>query len=100
MSAEVNLEKDLQDIIDNKGRAHQSKALTFGSIIYLSESEEPTNYIYSDGIIDRNISIKDFKNKNKKYFQKCLFQIYPPFVNTYKKDAVKENDKQKKIARG
>jgi len=45
------------------------------------------NYIFSDGIIDKTLEIKDFNFKeNKKQFEKCLFQIYPPFINTYKKE--------------
>ena len=38
-------------------------------MIYISESDSMTSYIYSDGIIDKTLEIKNFSlNENKKSF--------------------------------
>ena len=67
----------------------ESMPLTFGSIIFLGESESTEQYIYSDGIIDKSMQIRNFMlPHNQKNFKKCLFMVFPPFINTYKKETM------------
>ena len=40
--------------------------------------------IFSDGLIKTRIYLKDTSKKSQIY--RCLYQIYPSFINTYKKE--------------
>lgn len=63
--------------------------LTFGSIISLSSIDSSDSFIHVDGFIKDKVLVKRFDTTDSKLmYSKCLFQIYPTFINTYKKEAL------------
>lgn len=63
--------------------------LTFGSIISLSPIENPDSFIFVNGFIKDKVLVKKFDYTDPKLmYSQCLFQIYPSFTNTYKKEAI------------
>lgn len=62
--------------------------LTFGSIISFSPTDSQDTFIHVDGFVKDKVLIKRFDHFDSKLnYSKCLFQIYPAFINTYKKEA-------------
>lgn len=67
--------------------------LTFGATISLSPPDSPDSFIYVDGFVKDKIMIKNLDHVDSKaIYSKSLFQIYPSFINTYKKEALNLRD--------
>jgi len=73
---------------------NQPRPITYGAIISISHPNDSNFMIFSDGLIKSRVYLKNLhQNIDKKSsFYRSLFQIYPSFINTYKKDAL--NTKQ------
>jgi len=74
--------------------------LTFGAIVSFSSIDSLDSFIHVDGFVKDKVLLKSFDTADPKLmYSKCLFQIYPTFINTYKKDALnmkESGDLQKK----
>ena len=65
-----------------------NQMLTYGDIISLGLPDDPNLFIFTDGFIKNRIYLKNFKDDHLKgNYSRCLFQIYPQFANTFKKQA-------------
>lgn len=76
------------------------KTLGIGAIISLSSIQNTGSFVYTDGFIKDKIMLRDFGIPDpKNFFYKCLFQVYPSFSNTYKKEAqlLLDNNKEPDI---
>src|SRR5689334_42110 len=69
---------------------HKHLPLTFGAIVSFSSLDSPDSFIHVDGFVKDKVLLKSFDTADPKIlYSKCLFQIYPTFINTYKKDSLK-----------
>lgn len=74
----------------------KSKVLEIGSFVSFSSVQNPESFIYTDGFVKDRITLRNFARPDaKNVFSKCLFQIYPFFTNTHKKEAQNLLDESK-----
>ena len=86
------MEKILKEI-DIK---EESVSLKYGAIISLKHLYNG-QYIYVEGFINTLPHLLDCeKMEETKNFNKCLFQIFPSFINTFKTEST-EFDKKMKL---
>jgi hypothetical protein len=62
--------------------------LTYGCYVLLTLLNDRTTYMYCDGFIRKQAIAKKIREPSAQHnVQKALFQIYPTFMNTFKKEA-------------
>lgn len=59
--------------------------LKYGSVIYLKASDDDNSVVFSDGFVKNGLVVRNLEyDRTKIDFQRCLFEIWPSFNNTYK----------------
>jgi len=64
--------------------------ISYGDVVSINLSSDENRIIFSDGIIKTQVCLEDFSNyiSKESLTFRCLFKIYPSFINTYKKEAL------------
>ncbi len=64
--------------------------LTFGAIISLSPTNEEHSFVVVNGFVKEQFLVKRLEHggDSKVNYSQCLFQIYPAFINTHKRQAL------------
>ena len=67
------MNEEIEDVIsfDNTG---EIQTLVFGSLISLSHSLQPNHFIFTDGLIQTSVQLKEFMHSGtQEVFRRCLF---------------------------
>lgn len=74
------------------------QTLCFGDLVVFQNPDDPQAFIFGDGFLKSSVKMKSFSGEtNNTDFKSCIFQIYPNFLNTTKKQAVNFGEELKKF---
>jgi len=64
--------------------------ISYGDVVSINLSTDENRIIFSDGIIRTQVYLEDLSQyiSKESLSYRCLFKIYPSFINTYKKEAL------------
>ena len=67
---------------------NESEMIFYGDKIFLGDPLDNNSFFFTDGFTKSKLILKNFNlSKNRINFNRCLFQIFPSFSNTFKKEA-------------
>ena len=67
----------------------ENTPLLYGSTISLSPYLLKNFVLFTDGLSNKNVNLKDFTHHDSKVtFRRCLFRIYPKFNNLFTAQAI------------